>query len=428
MSAIEDTNTTVVAAKSASPEPRERPRRLAPAAAFVGAIVAFIGIPFAAGAPSPLFVLYQREWHFADWTLTFAFAIYAFTLLVALLVAGSLSDHIGRRPVLIGALILQLTAMLIFAFAPNIGWIIIARIIQGVATGAATSTFTATIVELAPARHRKFGALVSSVAPLGGLALGALVSGIVVQFTVDPGAILFGFLSIFFVGGIAVVLFAPETVTRRAGAVRSLIPRLSVPRVARTEYLAGVPVLVAGWMLSGLFLGLAPSINAAVFHISSGLVNGVVVALQPAAAAVTGLIFGRFTARRAMLVGSGIALLGTALTVLAIASAEFPLLIIGAIVAGAGIGASFSGALRQIGPLAAAHQRAELFAAIYLVSYLAYGAPAIIAGELIGVVGIEDTVIGYGAVVLVALVVGLVAQGRRSRSDRATLEAAVEGR
>jgi MFS family permease len=409
-----------------APAPVSR-RRLRPMAAFVGAIVAFIGVPFAAGAPSPLFVLYQREWHFPDWTLTVAFAIYAVTLLVALVVAGSLSDHIGRRPVLIGALALQAIAMAMFVVAPDIGWIIVARAIQGVATGAATSTFTATIVELAPARHRRLGALIGSTAPLGGLALGALLSGLAVQFTAEPGVILFSFLALFFLGGIVVIAAAPETVTRRAGAVRSLIPRLSVAAGARKAFAAGVPVLVATWMLSGLFLGLAPSIDHDVFGISSGVVNGLIVAMPPAAAAIVGLVFGRFSADSSVRVGLVLVLAGTLMTVLGIEWGPFWLFALGGIVGGAGVGAAFSGTLRGIAPLAASHQRAELFAAIYLVSYLSYGAPVIVAGELVGVIGLQTTAAGYGAVVALVTLAAIIALAARAvalrRAPRPTREA-----
>jgi MFS family permease len=82
--------------------------------------------------------------------LTIAFAVYALGLLAALLVTGSLSDYVGRRPVMLGALALELVAMVMFAMAPKIGWVIATRILQGVATGAATSAFTAAVVEQAP--------------------------------------------------------------------------------------------------------------------------------------------------------------------------------------------------------------------------------------------------------------------------------------
>src|SRR5689334_13858051 len=107
--------------------------------------MASVVVAFATGPGSPLFVVYQRQWGFADCQLTAAFAAYA----VALLVAGSLSDDIGRRPVVVGALVLMVIAAILFLVADAFGWIMAARIVQGVATGAATATFTAMIVELA---------------------------------------------------------------------------------------------------------------------------------------------------------------------------------------------------------------------------------------------------------------------------------------
>jgi MFS family permease len=118
----------------------------------------------AAGAPSPMLSLLEQRWGFAPWVLTVAFAAYAIGLLAALLVTGSLSDYVGRRPVLLGALALELAAMVMFALAPNISWVIAARVLQGVAAGAASSAFTAAIVEQAPHRHQRIGTIVGAVA------------------------------------------------------------------------------------------------------------------------------------------------------------------------------------------------------------------------------------------------------------------------
>lgn len=391
--------------------------RLSPPFAFVGAIVAFVGVAFAAGAPSPLFVLFQQQWHFQAWVLTVAFAIYAITLLATLLVAGSLSDYIGRRPVLIGALATEAIAMALFVVAPNIGWIIVARAIQGIATGAATSTFTAAIVELAPERHKKLGSLIGSTAPVGGIALGALITGVVIQFTHSPSVIIFSFLTLLFILGALVIYFSAETVSPRDGAINSLIPRLSVPRPALREFAASVPVLVATWMFAGLFLGLAPSIIRGIFHIESGLVNGVLVSLPAIVGASASLIFGRFSARITILVGGSTALVGILIVVIGIAAVWFPFLFIGGVIGGIGFGTAFSGAIRAVAPFAQAHQRAELFAALYLVSYLAYGAPALIAGEMIGIVGLLRTVIGYGVVAIIAAAIGIAAQLRLARAS-----------
>src|SRR6478736_5271777 len=199
MTTAEETRTGgMLAVRPAAVRKSGGPFRLRPTAAFAGTALAFVAVALAVGAPSPLFVLYEQEWGFQPWLLTVAFAIYAVTLLITLLIAGSLSDHIGRRPVLIGALALQVVAMLVFLFAPDIGWIIGARSIQGVATGAAMSTFTAALVELAPEKQKKLGATIGSTAPVGGIAIGAFLTGLAVQFVPQPTTLVFLALAVLF--------------------------------------------------------------------------------------------------------------------------------------------------------------------------------------------------------------------------------------
>lgn len=391
--------------------------RLRPVAAFAGTALAFVAVALAVGAPSPLFVLYEQEWGFAPWLLTVAFAIYAVTLLITLLVAGSLSDHIGRRPVLIGALALQVVAMLMFLFATDIGWIIAARSVQGVATGAAMSTFTAALVELAPEKQKKLGATIGSTAPVGGIALGAFFTGLAVQFTSAPTVLVFVTLALLFAAGIVVVAASPETVHRRPGAVRSLVPRLVIPRAARGEFVGAIPLFLATWMLAGLFIGLSPSILHGVFHLDSGLLNGAIVAVPPAVGAVAGLALTRAPARRTTVWAMAAIVAGIVLAGAGIAGATLPLLFAGATVAGAGFGAGFSAMLRILAPLAPNDKRAELFAGIFLVSYLAYGVPALVAGELIATVGLLPTVLGYAVAIAAAAIVALVVQAARVRRE-----------
>ncbi|MGH1551701.1 MFS transporter [Streptomyces sp. L7] len=236
-------------------EPVQARRQLSPSVAFAGSAAVFAALYLAAGAPTPLLVVFKQQWHFPAWVLTVAFAAYAIGLLAALLVAGSLSDHVGRRPVLIGSLLVELAAMLLFVFAPDIGWVIAARTIQGIATGAATSAFSASVVEHAPERHKKLGVIITSIAPAGGLGLGALLTGAAVQFSGHAAVIVFSALAVIMVVGTAVAAFSAETAATRPGAARALIPRVSIPRAARREFVASIPVLVAAWMLAGLFAG-----------------------------------------------------------------------------------------------------------------------------------------------------------------------------
>jgi predicted MFS family arabinose efflux permease len=394
-----------------APHAPHAPRWRLPAdAQFIGVALAFVGILFAAGAPSPLFVVYQQAWRFPAWVLTVAFAVYAVTLLATLLVGGSLSDYLGRRPVLIGALVVETIAMALFVVAPNIGWIIAARAIQGSATGAATGAFTAAVVELAPERRKQLGALIGSAAPTGGLALGAFVTGCVIQFSHAPSIMIFSFLTAVFIAGALVVYFSAETGKRRPGALRSLIPHVAIPSAARRAFSASSPALVATWMLGGLVLGLAPSILRGVFHIASGLASGALVALLPATATVAGLALGRVRALAALSFGATMALVGAAAMVVGVLVTWFPLLVLGALLGGAGFGAVFSGVVRTLAPLAPVPERAGLFAAVFVVSYLAFGVPTLIAGELIGAVGLRNTAVMYGVVTILGAASGLFVQ------------------
>lgn len=385
---------------------------------FVGVAVTFLALFLAAGAPSPLFELEQMEWSFPVWVLTVAFAIYAVALLAALLVAGSLSDHIGRRPVLVAALAGEILAMALFLVASNIAWVIVARVVQGIATGAAAGAFTAATIEYAPEGNKKLGALFGSAAPAAGLGLGALLAGLAVQFSGNPGLVIFGSLIVLFAVGIVIVGLSPETVTPKPGALRALIPRVSVPDRASREFAAAIPVHIASWMQGGFYLGLVPLVLVQVFGADDAIVSGLAIFALSGVGAASGLVFGAVAPRTVILMGGTLIVVG-ALTVLAsIRIAILPVFFVGTVVAGIGFGLNFSGALRIITPLAEPHQRAELFAGVYVVSYLAFSLPVIVAGVLVGVVGLSSVAMTYIIVMVVAALAGIIAQSVLARRSR----------
>jgi MFS family permease len=387
--------------------------------AFGGTGLAFAGVTLAAGAPTPLLVFFEHKWGFHAGMLTIAFAIYAFGLLLALLVVGSLSDYIGRRPVLIGALAVQVLAMVMFFFASNVGWLVAARAVQGLATGAAFSAFTAALVELAPPGRKELGAVIGSVAPAGGLGLGALLAGAAVQFTGSPARIVFAVLAVVTVLGIGVAILSSETAPRRPGARRALRPELSIPRPAAREFAAAVPVQIGAWMFVGLFMGLMPTIVRALFHIHNGLTIGATSCVEPGSAAVVGLFVSRVSPRGTARFGAAAMMVGGVLVLIGVGATTLSVVVVGGVIGGLGFGASYSGSLRTITPLAEPDQRAGLFAALFTVAYLAFGVPVIIAGQLIPRAGLRSTVIGYCVVTVVVATVGLVAQSVVARRGSA---------
>jgi MFS family permease len=167
---------------------------------------------FASSAPSPLYVVYQSSWGFSAITLTSVFAAYALALLATLITAGSLSDHVGRRPALLVALGIEMVGMLLFAEARNVEWLFAARILQGVATGVAMGAISAALLDLQPDDNPRLGALMGVAAPLSGLAAGALVSGFLVQYAPEPTRLVYWLLLGGFALAVGIAMAVPETV------------------------------------------------------------------------------------------------------------------------------------------------------------------------------------------------------------------------
>jgi MFS family permease len=375
--------------------------------AFTSAALTFGTVYLAAGALMPLMVVYRERWSLSAAAMTLTFAVFAPAFLAAILTLGSLSDRIGRRPVLIGALLMQIGSVVVFLVAPSIGWVIGARAMQGFATGAATPAFTAALVELAPSGRKSLGTMLGSVSLTGGLAAGSLLAGLLVQLTVHAKTVIFLALAVITAAGIGAVVRWREPLTRAPGVNGERGRRLVVPPAARAEFAAAVPVLAAVWMVSGLSGGIAPSLVRSVFGVNSGLLNGLSGFVAPAASAIVGIAVRRAEPRRVMVVGILTSVIGTAGIVVGVVTGPLATMIVGQAIAGVGFGASFTAALRLIMPLVKEHERAGLAAAIYLVSYTAFGVPMVLVGQATSRYGTGSTIVWFGVVAGVLALFGL---------------------
>jgi MFS family permease len=105
---------------------------------------------FPSSAPSPLYSVYEAKFMFSSIALTAIFGVYAIALLATLLITGRLSDHLGRRPILLIALGVQITSMFVFIVAHGVDLLYLGRALQGAAIGLATGTITAWLLDLQP--------------------------------------------------------------------------------------------------------------------------------------------------------------------------------------------------------------------------------------------------------------------------------------
>ena len=375
----------------------------------------------ASSVPSPLYALYRTMWGFSALTLTVVFASYALAMLAALLLFGSLSDYRGRRELVLVALGLEIAAVLLFWRADSIEWLLAARILQGAATGIATSALGAGLVDL----HRERGALINSVAPMVGLGVGALGASLLVQFAPAPTRLVFEVLLIIFLLQFVAALFLPETVQRRPGAMRSLLPKIAIPESARATMLRVLPVNTALWALGGFYFSLGPSLARAVTGNQSPVVAGVLIGTLSLGSAGAIALTRGLHPRTAIRAGASALAGGVLLTLVGVHWFWSGAALIGTFLAGIGFGAAFSASLRSLMPLASAHERAALMSGFLAASYLAFSVPAILAGLLTHRFGLQPTAIGYGLAAALLALTALVPAGQGDSPEKASVRHAL---
>jgi predicted MFS family arabinose efflux permease len=390
--------------------------RLPARAAFFLQVSIVVSLLAGSAAPTPLYALYQREWGFSPIITTVVFGVYALAVLAALLTAGSLSDHVGRRPVLLVAIVVQAATMLVFATAGGVTTLLAARIVQGLATGSAVGALGAGLVDLDKAK----GTLANAVAPVTGTATGALGAGLLVQYLPDPAHLVYLILfAVFVLQGIGVAQM-PESSAPKPGALASLRPRVSVPPAVRGPLLVAIPALVAVWALAGFYGSLGPALVGLLSGSGSSVLGGLALFVLAAGGAVTVLVLRAAPPRTVMFLGVVALLAGVGITLLAVTAGSVAVFFAGTAVAGVGFGAGFQGAIRTVLPLAAPHERAGVLSTAYVVSYLALGLPAVIAGFLVvhgG--GLVTTAREYGVAVMVLAALAMLGLARRPADQAA---------
>lgn len=359
----------------------------------------------ASSAPTPLYHLYQQNWGFSPAMLTLIFGVYALSLLVALLVVGSLSDYLGRRPVIFASLVLEIVSMALFIAAADATWLLAARALQGFATGMAASALGAALLDCDQVQ----GPLLNSLTPLLGMAVGALGTGLLVIYAPLPMSLAFILLLIIFVLQSVYLWRLPETVSPQSGVWTSLRPALSVPAQARRTLWLILPVDIAAWAVGGFYLSLAPSLLAVATGSTSVLYGGLAVATLTLSGVVAILNLRKRAPALALLMGAIGLGIGVAVILLAVNSGWLWLFFLGTVITGCGFGSGFLGALRLLMPLAHAHERAGLMSAFYVLSYLAFCVPALIAGMSAHRYGLLASTNVYGSVVIGLSVLALAA-------------------
>ena len=375
--------------------------------------ILFVLLLCAASAPSPLYPVYQAMWGFPAITLTAIYASYAFGAIAALLVTWRLSDHLGRRPVLLLALILDVAGMLMFIVADGVTLLFVGRLVVGVATGIAVGALSAWLIDLQPADNPRLGSLMSGVAVILGLGLGAFVSGVLVQYAPYPLQLVYWLLAGAYVLAAVGIAVVADPIERRTGWLASLRPVVGVPRGARSMFVAAAPALVGMWALGGLYLALGPSLAISILGSDSRVAGGVLIFALTGTGAAASVLLRRFDAEPLLVRGCIVLIGGVAVTLVGVWLRSAVVLYAGSVLAGIGLGPAFSAYVRTIAPLAPPEGRGGLLGAMYLSTYLSFSVPAVIAGAAVTLYGLRDTTLMYGVAVMLLATATTVVVARR---------------
>ncbi|MBD0695234.1 MFS transporter [Streptomyces sp. CBMA123] len=371
-------------------------------------------------AATPLYVLWQHDIGFSKGTLTVVFACYIVGLIGSLLVSGVLSDRVGRKPVLLPALALGLAACLIFGTATSVAALIVARLFTGIAVGAVVSAGMAAVTDVAGPERKRTAALLASCAMVFGAGLGPLLAGALSELAPAPTGTVFAVEAVVLASAVLVVLRMPVH-RPEARAAGSWIRVPAVPRGSGRQLVLGIAVFAPGITATSFVLSLGPSLLSGLLGTTDRIVAGAMAFVMFLAATGVQFAVQRLRRRTILTAGATATALSMATLIAAVHTEAVAVLVLAALLAGAGQGMGQLGGLSLLNAGIPPQRLAEANAALNVGGYLPAGLLPVSAGYLSDAVGLTDGATIFGAVLLaLAVLGGLVAlSARREVTDPA---------
>jgi MFS family permease len=330
------------------------------------------------GLPAPLYRIYESDWHLSPLATTIVFAVYAVAALGAVLVSGRVSDVIGRKPVLLGAMVALIVGLCVFLVADNMAMLLVARTIHGAAVGSIVVAGAAALLDLRPDHGVRSGQL-SGVAFNIGMTIAIVGSAVLAQYAPHPLRTPYAVVAVvcLVMGAGLLALREPHT-SRSAGPIR--IARPAVPPAIRADFWFSAIGVMASWSVLGVLLSLYPALAARQTHVDNLVFGGAVVGTTAFAAALAQMFATRVPASRAAIIGDVGMAVSLILTVPVLLSHHWQLVFVAAALLGATFGLGFGGSLRHLSNVVPADKRGETMSAYYLLAYTAMAIPTIVAG------------------------------------------------
>lgn len=383
--------------------------RLPTSRAFWLAARSLVFVFVAAGTPIPLFNIYRTQDGITNADLGMVSVGYFVAAAASLLMLGRLSNHLGRRPIAVAALGSAALSCVVLMSMRGFSALFLARVLQGLACGIASSGLGAYVVDTAPSRPRWLPALITGSAPMIGIPIGSLACGAVAQYGPAPRILIYAITAGVLAVCAVLIGMSPETMRRSRGVLRSLRPRMEVPSDAKDLLIAAGAALVATWSLGGFYQAFGPSVVAEYLGAQGPLMAAAVFSSFMVLSPVGGPLSGLMSPTTALRLGMVVFVLSLGGIVFSM-HVGAPVAFIGAtLLAGMANGVASTAAIRGLLARTAPSGRAGLFSTIYLISYAGAALPGIAAGRLAATWTLFHIALGYAGLGVIGAAVAIFA-------------------
>lgn len=359
--------------------------------------LAIVVATLSSNAPSPLYGLYQQLWGFSSAALTIVFAAYAGGVLLAMFLVGPLSDRVGRRAVMLPSLAVVVLAALVFCFAQNLAWLIVARLLAGVGTGSLVSAASAALMEVDPDGDRQRAAMIATTGFTAGAASGPAMSALALHFDWWPTKlpfILVAAVAAVVALGLHVLPWSGVKQEREPFHWRSWRPqRVSVPPEMRWQFLIAATGIGLTWSVGSIFAALGPTFATQLLGVKDRSIAGLVVVGFQVCGGIAQVRAGSHEPRQMLRVGPVVMATGLLIWVAAFFSKSPVLFVLGTVITATGFGATFVGSAAVVNRGALPEKRGEVVSALYSIGYLTMALPVLGVGYGADHLGMRPTLL-----------------------------------
>jgi MFS family permease len=375
------------------------------------ALVGLLVLTMGTSTLTPLLPLYQRDFGLSTGTATLLFVTYTITVCPTMLIAGNLSDRLGRKRILLPAMAVMTLASLVFALAESVPLLFAGRVLQGLAIGGFLGVGSAFVVDHARRGSKALAAALAGVFFRLGFGLGPGLAGITAEYARDPRHLIFEIHIALMIVGMIAIATASETLMRRQQGVPFRI-RIGVPHGQALGFLTFVaPAAFMMSFVEGTVLSVVPIFVVETLGVDNLAVVGLIGFLVLAVGGVAPFVARNLEPRRSVIIGVACS---AALSFLIVASSGLDavgLVVFAAAAIGFINGFILYGGTVIAGTIVPIEERGKLMSLLYTFAY-AGTIPTVALGYLADGIGLTGSLLVFSlAATALALFVLLV--GRR---------------